>query len=82
MTIQGRTNIYLSSFLQSTVRDWNNLPPAIAQSDSVSSFKYNLSKDCAHVSKYFYSGKSHVQVLHTRLRTQCSALKYGVFEKK
>ena len=30
MTIQGRTNSYLSSFLPSTVRDWNNLPPEIA----------------------------------------------------
>ena len=74
MTIRGRTNSYLSSFLPSTVRDWNNLPPEIAQSDSVASFKYNLNRDRTHVPKYFYSGNRHVQVLHTCLRTQCSAL--------
>ena len=81
MTIRGRTNSYLSSFLPSTVRDWNNLPPEIAQSDSVASFKYNLNRDRTHVPKYFYSGNRHVQVLHTRLRTQCSALNNDLFKK-
>ena len=81
MTIRGRTNSYLSSFLPSTVRDWNNLPPEIAQSDSVASFKYNLNRDRTHVPKYLYSGNRHVQVLHTRLRTQCSALNHDLFKK-
>ena len=81
MTTQGRTNSYLSSFLPSTVRVWNNLPPEIAHSDSVASFKYNLNRDRTYVPKYFYSGNRHVQVLHTHLRTQCSALNYDLFKK-
>ena len=66
--------------MQSTVRDWNNLLPEIDQSDSVASFKYNLNRDQTHVPKYFYSGKRHVQVLHTRLRTQCSTLNHDLFK--
>ena len=83
MTIQGRTNSYLSSFLPSTVKDWYNLPPEIAQSDSVASFKYmyTLNRDGTHVPKYFYSGNRHVQVLHTSLRTQCSALNHDLVTK-
>ena len=79
--IQGRTNSYLSSFLPSTVRNWNNLPPEIAQSDSVASFKYNLNRGRTHVQKCFYSGNRHEQVLHTRLRTHCSALNHDLFKK-
>ena len=67
MTIVGRTHSYLSSFLPSTVRDWNNLPPEIAQSDSVASFKYNLNRDQTHVPKYFYSGNRHVQYVLKRV---------------
>ena len=66
--------------MQSTVRDWNNLLPEIAQSDSVAAFKYKVNRDQIHVPKYFYSGKRHVQVLHTLLRTQCSALNYDLFK--
>ena len=67
MTIVGRTHSYLSSFLPSTVRDWNNLPPEIAQSDSVASFKYNLNRDQTHVPKYFYSDNRHVQYVLKRV---------------
>ena len=82
MTIRGRTNSYLSSFLPSTVRDWNwDLPPEIAQSDSVASFKYNLNRDRSHDPKHFYSSNRHVQALHTRLRTQCSTLNHDLFKK-
>ena len=75
------TNSYLSSFLPSTVRDWNKLPPEIAQSDSFALFKYNLNRDRTHVFKYFYSGNRHKQVIHIRLRTQCSALNHDLFKK-
>ena len=40
-----------------------------------------ISRDRTHVPKYFYSGNRHVQVLHTRLRTQCSALNHDLFKK-
>ena len=53
MTIQGRTNSFLRSFLPSTVRDWNNLPPEIVQSDLVASFKNNLNRDRTHVPNTF-----------------------------
>ena len=83
MTIQGRIKSYLSSFVPPTVRDWNNVTPDTAQSDSVTSFKYILNRDRSHVPKYFYSGNRHVQVIRlipTRLRTQCSALNHDLFK--
>ena len=80
MTNHGRTIFDLNSFLPPTVRDWNNLPPEIAQYDSVALFKYNLNRYHTHFPYYFYSG-INADFLHTRLRTQCSALSHDLFGK-
>ena len=49
--------------------------------------KWNLSmlsskkKKNVPVPKYFYTGKRKVQILHTRLRTNCSSLNLDIFIK-
>ena len=63
------------------MREWNNLPSDITQSESVVSFKHNLNRENIFVPKHFYTGKRYAQILHTPLRTNCSELNYDLFLK-
>ena len=69
------------SIHQSTVREWNNLPSDVTQSESIAAFKHNLNRENLVVLKHFYTGKRNAQILHTRLRTRCNALNYDLFLK-
>ena len=80
-TIHARTSLYSNSFLPSTIRDWNNLPSADRNADSVNSFKQHLSHGRVSVPEYFYTGNRRMQILHTRLRTGCSSLKHDLYSK-
>ena len=73
-------NIFLS-FLPSTVRAWNNLTPEAKQTDSLNSFKHFLNRDKSYVPKYYYSGKGQLEILHTRLRMNCSSLNNDLYLK-
>lgn len=79
--ITSRTTLYHNSFLPSVIRDWNNLPVIIRNSPTISSFKTFLNKDRKYTPTYFYTGSRKLQVLHTRLRTNCSALNHHLFLK-
>ena len=79
--IDARTNQYYNSFLPSAVRSWNNLPVAAKESDSVNSFKRFLNQNKTPVPKYYYTGSRKAQILHTRLRTNCSSLNMDLFLK-
>ena len=78
-TIDSRTSQYFNSFLPSAVREWNNLPLETRSSDSVNSLKRSLNRGAIVVSKYYYSGNRKFQILHTRLRTNCSSLSNDLF---
>ena len=80
-TIYARTNQYYNSFLPSAVGSWNNLPVEAKESDSVNSFKRFLNQNKTPVPKYYYTGSRKAQILHTRLRTNCSSLNMGLFLK-
>ena len=80
-TIDARTNQYYNSFLPSAVRSWNNFPVAAKESDSVNSFKRFLNQNKTPVLKYYYTGSRKAQILHTRLRTNCSSLNMDLFLK-
>ena len=81
-TIDARTTQYFNSFLPSTVRDWNSLPPEVKISDTAIAFKSSLNKDNSIVPKHFYIGERRLQILHTRLRTKCSSLNYDIFLRR
>ena len=80
-TINARTNQYFNSFLPSTIKDWNSLSQEHRNSTSVASFKHTLNQANIFVPKYFYVGDRRQQVLHTRLRTKCSALNNEIYLK-
>ena len=79
--IRARTSLYYNSFLPSTLRQWNTLPPETRQSNSLNSFKHTLKKDKPSVPRYYYFGNRKAQSLHTRLRTGCSSLNLDLFLK-
>lgn len=80
-TIDARTTLYYNSFLPSSVRAWNNLPLEVKQAESANSFKYLLNKDKELVPKHYYVGTRNAQILHARLRTNCSSLNLDLFLK-
>ena len=69
------------TFLPSTIRDWNSLSEEHRNSTSVSSFKHTLNQTNITVPKYFFVGDRRPKVLHTSLRTKCSALNYEIYLK-
>ena len=80
----ARTTSYYKSFLPLTLRSWNSLDETTKQSPKVSSFKRNISRSNNNVPLYYettqLSRKS--QILHTRLRLECSSLNHHLFRKK
>ena len=82
-TIQARAGYHFNSFLPSAIREWNNLTDDLRNSVSVSAFKFALKRqlNLPSVPKYYFFGKRNLQVLHTRLRTKCSALNSDLFMK-
>ena len=79
----ARTTTYYKSFLPATLRSWNSLDEAVKQSPTISSFKRNIARPNENVPQYYetiqLSRKS--QILHTRLRLECSSLNHHLFKK-
>ena len=76
-----RTNTYYNSFLPTAIREWNVLPPELKNANSLETFKRLLNMDKLRTPAHFYTGDRKSQVLHTRLRTKCSALNADLFSK-
>ena len=58
----------------STTRDWNSLSIEAKQADSVNSFQRFLNMGKSTVPNHYYIGCRKAQILHTRIRTNCSSL--------
>jgi len=80
-TIQARTSLYSSSFLPSTVSEWNHLPDDIKHAETLNSFKRLINIDRPTFNPLFSYGDRRSQLLHTRLRTKCSALNDHLFRR-
>ena len=82
-TVETRTRQYYNSFLPSVIREWNGLSEETRNASSVSVFKSRLDQNVIvpQIPKYFYIGDRRLQMLHTRLRTNCSALNQDLFRK-
>ena len=80
-TVNAMTTLYYQSFLPSVVRDWKSLWDDHRNATTFDSLKCLLNHNKKDVPRHFYTGHRKLQVLHTRLRTKCSALKYDLFIK-
>ena len=81
-SIACSTSLYKDSFIPSVVDEWNLLPQNIRDLESVSSFKDYLNIDKAIPNKLFLTGKRRFQIIHARLRNECSSLKHHLFIRK
>lgn len=81
LSINANTSSYANSFLPSTIQAWNNLPNATKNATSLASFKRLLIHNMPKIPEYFYCGDRISQILHTRLRTECSALNQHLFRR-
>ena len=80
-TIQANSNLFYNSFLPSTIRAWNSLPNDIKSSSSVAAFKYRLNTNLSKPPRYYNCGSRIGQILHTRLRLECSSLNSHLYRK-
>ena len=76
-----RTSLYANSFLPSVIQDWNRLPLQVRENNSLRDFINYLNQDKLSIPKFYFYGNRIAQILHTRLRTGCSVLKYDLYRK-
>lgn len=60
---------------------WNNLPYSIQQNPSLSNLKRFLISNTPPVPKLFYNGTRKCQILHARLRLECSSLNAHLYPR-
>ena len=75
-----RLSLTNSSFIPSTLRSWNSLDLSIRSSTSLHSFKKSLTVNLLSPPPSFLGfGERKLNILHTKLRYQCSPLKYDLY---
>ena len=72
-------HIYANSFLPSTISAWNSLPSSAKTADSLTSFKRFIELETPKIPAYYNTGRRQLQILQTRLRTECSSLNEHLF---
>ena len=80
-TIHATTQLYYNSFLPSVIRDWNTLPSSIRTLPTVESFKRSLNTQTYRKPSFYFCGDRFGQIHYTRLRTNCSSLRYYLYHK-
>ena len=80
-TMHANTNLFYNSFFPSTIRAWNNLSEDIKQATSVASFKFRLNRGITKPPKYYNVGSRKGQILHARIRMECSSLNSHLYRK-
>ena len=80
-TVHANTNLFFNSFIPSTIRAWNSLSDDIKSASSAASFKYRLNRDLKKPPRYYNIGTRIGQILHARLRMECSALNVLLYRK-
>ncbi|MES9994357.1 MAG: hypothetical protein ABW098_20600 [Candidatus Thiodiazotropha sp.] len=79
----SRTVTYSSSFLPSALRNWNALDQNTKDAPSLHTFKNRINGPKRYPPKHFEISQVSraVQVLHTRLRLECSNLNHHLYQK-
>ena len=72
-TLVSHTSQYFHAFLPSVIRDWK---PMI-----LGMLIQKIHENTVVIPKHYYTGSRQLQILHTRIRTGCSAL-YNAFSKE
>ena len=80
-TFASNTNLFYNSFFPSSVRAWNALPEETKQATTVSAFKNKLNTNLMRSPKYYNTGTRLGQILHARLRMECSSLNSHLYHK-
>ncbi len=78
---RARTQAYSLSFLPKTIREWNQLHITIQNSPDIQSFKNAINKAKKKFLLIFNCGSRTGQILHTRLRLDCSGLNYDLYRR-
>ena len=76
------TTFHFNLYLLSSLREWNSLNTASKNSSSLVSFKRTLNESII-VPPYFYTIQTSRigQILHTRIRLECSSLNQHLYKK-
>ena len=77
----ARSQLYNSSVLPATIRDWNALPLEYRNANSVQVFKHRLLTHKSKLCALLCVGRRIGQILHARVRLCCSSLNYDLFRK-
>ena len=78
---RANTNLFLYSFFPATIRAWNNLPAETKEASTLTIFKSFLNRNIQTPPKYFNVGTRLGQILHARLRMDCSSLNSDLYRK-
>ena len=81
LSFASNTNLFYNSFFPSSVRAWNSLSEEIKQASSLSALKNHLNTNIKRPPKCYYAGTRLGQVLHARLRMECSSLNSHLYHK-
>ena len=80
VNINCRTSLYSEYCLPaSTVKAWNDLPLPTRNLESLKSFKSLINTQNTKVPAHYYDGCRLGQILHARLRMNCSVLNAHLF---
>jgi len=79
--IARRTDIFANSFIPSSVKLWNDLPPDVNSLQYLSLFKSKILQtfNASKVPSWYCVGDRKLSVLHTRLGNKCSDLNFDLF---
>ena len=81
-SFRSKTNLFSDSFFPSTIKAWNSLPNGAKELSFVLTFKNYSNRNKLQSHYYFHVGSRFGQILHARLRMQCSALNADLYCKK
>ena len=76
----ARTTAFQSSFMVNTTKCWNSLDMSVRNIDSVCKFKQFICPVIKEVPDYYDFGKRSLNIIHTRLRHNCSSLNADLFK--
>ncbi len=76
---RARTVSYQNSFFPAATKAWRELPIEIRNAATLQAFKRKLKAQTPPVPKYYLAGKRANQMIHAKMRMECSDLNYHLF---